>query len=157
MQSNIAGCKSLFSRVIIDAFKEALLSRTPIAPNKEVLEKRKKRNRKIRNIFLFTAKNFQYADENKLELSISLLEMLKSIYRIMDRDSIHKEEKSYYARLFLDDKNPDFVWYCTHIGIDAQNASDRMKKQIKLFDAGNENIYSKLKSTLDLPLTVFEA
>lgn len=155
MESNIAGCKALFARVIIDAFKEAILSRTPIPVEREVIEKRKKKNRKLRNLFIFSVKNYIHAGDNRLKFTIVILEMLKSIYRILDRDCIKKNEKAYNARIFLDHRNSDFVFYCTHIGIDPVDASERINKQIKLFDDGNKNIYSKLKSTFDLPLTVF--
>lgn len=134
MQNNIAGCKSLFSRVISDTFCEAILSYEPKLPDELILERRKKRARKLRKSFIFTVKNYQYAGDNTFKLNFLLLDLLVRIYRVIDCDPQTKNERAYYAREFLTDQNPNFCWYCTQLGIDPVYASEHLNKEIALSD-----------------------
>src|SRR5258707_15548137 len=112
MRDNPSGEHALFSRVISDAFHEAISSYEPRPTHNLILEKRRKRKKKIGKIFLFTIKNYQYAGEQQWKLNFLLMDLLTIIYRIIDVYPGNHDEKSYYARQFLTDQNPNFCWYC---------------------------------------------
>jgi hypothetical protein len=134
MQDNIAGCKSIFARVISDAFDEAVASCKPCPTDKFTLERRKTRKRKLRNAFIVVCKSYPYAGDNQYKISFLLIDLLAKIYRVMDIYSNFIDEKSYYARQFLTDQNPNFCWYCDQIDVDPVYASEKLQKEIACSD-----------------------
>jgi len=134
MQDNIAGCRSIFSRVISDAYHEAISSCKPHPTDKYTLDRRIKRKKKLRKAFIFTVKMYQYADCNQYKLDFLLVNLLVKIYRVIDVYPNDVNEKSYYARQFLTDQNPNFCWFCTQINVDPLYASQKLQKQIVISD-----------------------
>ncbi len=130
MQDNIAGCKSLFSRVISDAFHEAISSFNPRPTDEYTLNRRDKRKKKLRKSFICAVKLYPYAGDNQRLVEFLLVDLLVKIYRVIDVYAEHSDEKAYYAREFLTDQNPNFCWYCHQIGIDPVYASKKIQDEI---------------------------
>jgi|ERR1044071_159428 hypothetical protein len=134
MQQNPAGERALFSRVISDAYHEAILSYEPQLPSKIILDKREKRAKVLRKAFIFAFKMYSFAENNEFKILFLLMDLLKKINRVIDFDPQNRHEKAYYARLFLSDQNPDFCWYCTQLSVDPVYAAEKLNKEIALSD-----------------------